>query len=101
MQAKRLGKSLNSHRLNELIAPLRATDNVTNWFYIVADYAALALILGGAIGFFEHRAAWGLSALLEYSGRHLRGHRRRHGPASVCRPHARRGSLHPVQESSA
>lgn len=63
MQSKRLGKSLNSHRLNELIAPLRATDNVTNWRYILADYAALAVILGGAIGFFEQRASWGLSAL--------------------------------------
>jgi len=61
MQAKRLGKSLNSHHLNELIAPLRATDNTTNWRYIAADYAALALILGAAIGFFEHRAAWGYS----------------------------------------
>jgi fatty acid desaturase len=59
--ASQLGKTLNSPRLHERISPLRATDNVTNWFYIAADYAALALILCGSVGFFENRAAWGLS----------------------------------------
>lgn len=63
MPATQLGRSLNSPRLHERISPLRATDNVRNWFYIAADYAALFCILGGSIAFFEHRAAWGLSAL--------------------------------------
>jgi len=63
MQTKQLGNSMNSHRIHEIVAPMRATDNVTNWWYIAADYAVLGAVLASSIGFFENRAGWGLSAL--------------------------------------
>ena len=40
---------------------LRQPDNLTNWYYIARTYLYLALVLGGAVWFFEARAAWGLS----------------------------------------
>jgi fatty acid desaturase len=52
---------LNSRELNALILPLRRTDNVTNFFYIAADYLTLAATLIPAIAFVHfYREAWGL-----------------------------------------
>ena len=40
---------------------LRATDNLTNWYYIVRTYLYLALVLFGAVWFFESRESWDIS----------------------------------------
>jgi fatty acid desaturase len=39
---------------------LRRPDNRTNLAYLAFEYACLALVIGGAIGFAEGRASWGL-----------------------------------------
>jgi fatty acid desaturase len=40
---------------------LRATDNFTNWYYVLRTYLYLAIVLVGAVWFFEARESWGLS----------------------------------------
>jgi fatty acid desaturase len=40
---------------------LRQTDNLTNWYYLARTYLYLAVVLGGAVWFFEARESWGLA----------------------------------------
>jgi fatty acid desaturase len=40
---------------------LRQTDNWTNWYYLLRTWLYLGVVVALAIGFFEQRAAWGLS----------------------------------------
>ncbi len=46
--------------LQREIMQLRIVNNHTNLFYLAAEYASLALVVAGAIGFAEYRAGWGL-----------------------------------------
>jgi fatty acid desaturase len=52
---------LSSPEVQRRINALRATDNVTNCFYLVREYVFLALILGLTITFYNRRAEWGLA----------------------------------------
>ncbi len=47
--------------LQHRIMQLRQVDNVTNLLWLAWEYACLASVIGGAIGFAEFRAGWGLS----------------------------------------
>jgi len=49
--------------LQRRIMQLRRPDNRTNLLYLAREYACLALVIGGAVGFAESRAGWGLSWL--------------------------------------
>jgi fatty acid desaturase len=51
----------NAREVGEIVRSCRPTDNVTNFFYIAAEYATLAVLLTAAVGFFEWREAWGLA----------------------------------------
>ncbi len=53
----RLADPAFKQRLQEL----RRTDNWTNWYYILRTWLYLAVVIGGAITFFELRASWGLA----------------------------------------
>ncbi len=48
-------KSLSDAGLKAALQELRRTDNVTNWWYLVRTYLYLALVIGGAVWFFENR----------------------------------------------
>jgi fatty acid desaturase len=54
-------KSLNDPELKARLQALRLADNVTNWYYIARAYLYLALVIGGAVWFFEARAGLGLA----------------------------------------
>jgi fatty acid desaturase len=54
-------KSLSDPTLKARLHELRATDNITNWFYLLSVYAYLAAVIGGAVWFFEAREALDLS----------------------------------------
>jgi fatty acid desaturase len=54
-------KSLSDPSLKAALQDLRRTDNFTNWLYLAAAYLYLALVIGGAVWFFESREAFGLS----------------------------------------
>lgn len=54
-------KSLADPALKALLQDLRRTNNLTNWFYLAYVYAYLAVVIGGAVWFFESREVWGLS----------------------------------------
>jgi hypothetical protein len=53
--------SLSDAGFKAKLQELRQTDNVTNWYYIARTYLYLALVLGGAVWFFEAREVWGVS----------------------------------------
>lgn len=53
-------KSLSDSALKTALQDLRRTDNLTNWWFILRTYLYLTLVIGGAVWFFESRAAWGL-----------------------------------------
>jgi fatty acid desaturase len=53
-------KSLSDPDLKAALQELRRTDNLTNWWFILRTYVYLALVIGGAVWFFENRAAWDL-----------------------------------------
>lgn len=55
-KAKRDAKAVS-----EVVRELRVTDNHTNFKFIAAEYATLAVVLTAAIVFFENREAWGLA----------------------------------------
>jgi fatty acid desaturase len=50
-------KSLSDPALKAALQELRRTDNVTNWWYVLRTYLYLALVIGGAVWFFENREA--------------------------------------------
>lgn len=54
-------KSLNDPELKEHLQRLRATDNLTNWYFVVRTYVYLALVIGGAVWFDQWRIGAGLS----------------------------------------
>jgi fatty acid desaturase len=54
-------RSLSDPDLKAALQELRRTDNITNWWYILRTYLYLALVIGGAVWFFENREAWELS----------------------------------------
>ncbi len=54
-------KSLNDADLKEHLQRLRATDNLTNWYYVARTYLYLALVIGGAVWFDQWRSAAGWS----------------------------------------
>lgn len=53
-------RSLSDPDLKAALQELRRTDNVTNWWYLLRTYLYLALVIGGAVWFFEGREALGL-----------------------------------------
>ncbi len=53
--------SLADAAFKQRLQQLRRTDNWTNWYYIFRTWLYLAVVIGGAIAFFELRATWGLS----------------------------------------
>src|SRR5437879_3201968 len=53
-------KSLAGAEVKEVLQQVRRTDNLTNWYYLLRSYLMLALVIGGAVYFFEHWSAWGL-----------------------------------------
>lgn len=63
------GRGLSGPALLRRANELRATDNRTNWGYIAREYLALAIVIGGAIAFFEARptlgVAWGWNLAVE------------------------------------
>ena len=50
-------KTLSDPGLKAALQDLRRTDNGTNWWYLLRTYLYLALVIGGAVWFFENRAA--------------------------------------------
>jgi fatty acid desaturase len=57
----RPGTALNSPAMQKRINQMRATDNLTNWFYLVREYLLLAGVVGLTIWFYMSREDWGLS----------------------------------------
>lgn len=57
-------KSLADPELKAALQELRRTDNYTNWCYVFRTYLYLALVIGGAVYFFENRAEWELPWVL-------------------------------------
>lgn len=57
-------KTLSDPALKAALQELRQTDNVTNWWYLLRTYLYLALVIGGAVWFFENRAELGVPWLL-------------------------------------
>ncbi len=55
------GRTLQDSQLKEHLHRLRRTDNLINWYYLLRTYVYLALVLGGAVWFFEYQASEGLS----------------------------------------
>lgn len=53
-------KALSDPALKAALQELRRTDNVTNWLYLLRTYLYLALVIGGAVWFFEARAELGV-----------------------------------------
>lgn len=53
--------AFNAPGLHDEIMRLRAVDNVTNLACLAREYLCLAAVVGGAVGFCEYRAGWGLS----------------------------------------
>lgn len=64
MRAKRLGKTQNSHELNDLIRPLRDLDNYTNAGWLILEYLTLFLILAPTIWVCEQPWDWYFKAPL-------------------------------------
>src|SRR5437588_6792773 len=58
---ERPSKTLNDAELKEHLQRLRQADNLTNWYYLIRSYLVLALVIGGAVYFFEYRTEWGLA----------------------------------------
>lgn len=54
-------QEINSPEMQRRINALRATDNITNWFYLAREYLLLGTIVGLTICFYWNQAAWGLS----------------------------------------
>ena len=54
-------RSLSDPALKAALQELRRTDNVTNWWYLVRTYLYLALVIGGAVWFFESRESLDVS----------------------------------------
>lgn len=52
-------KALSDPALKAALQELRRTDNVTNWLFLLRTYLYLALVIGGAVWFFEARAELG------------------------------------------
>ncbi|HJZ55813.1 MAG TPA: fatty acid desaturase, partial [Gemmataceae bacterium] len=59
--AEALPKSLADPALKAQLQDLRRTDNLTNWWYLLRTSLYLAVVIGGAVWFFEAREDWGLS----------------------------------------
>jgi fatty acid desaturase len=57
-------KSLSDPALKVALQELRRTDNLVNWWYILRTYLYLAMVIGGAVWFFESREAWSLPWVL-------------------------------------
>lgn len=51
---------LQEPELKARLQQFRQPDNYTNWYYLLRSYIFLALVIGGSIAFFTHRAEWGL-----------------------------------------
>ncbi|VTR94379.1 fatty acid desaturase : Fatty acid desaturase OS=Hyphomicrobium sp. (strain MC1) GN=HYPMC_1104 PE=4 SV=1: FA_desaturase [Gemmata massiliana] len=53
-------KTLSDPELKAALQELRRTDNVRNWWFVVRTYLYLALVIGGAVWFFENREDLGI-----------------------------------------
>ncbi len=53
-------KLLQDADLKARLQQFRQPDNLTNWYYLLRSYLFLALVIGGSVYFFAHRAEWGL-----------------------------------------
>lgn len=51
---------LQEPELKARLQEFRKTNNVSNWFYLVRTYVFLAIVIGGSVYFFSHRASWDL-----------------------------------------
>jgi len=56
--------TLNSPAIQRRINDLRATDNLTNWFYLVREWLVTGTVIGLTITFYQCREGWGLPWLL-------------------------------------
>lgn len=63
MLASSAVQELNSAAMQRRVNALRATDNVTNWFYLVREYLFLGLTIGLTVAFYQNREPWGLAWL--------------------------------------
>lgn len=54
-------QELNSPALQKRINKLRATDNITNWFYLAREYLIVGSVIALTIAFYMNREDWGLS----------------------------------------
>ena len=54
-------KTLSDPELKAALQELRRTDNVRNWWFVVRTYLYLALVIGGAVWFFENRESFDVS----------------------------------------
>lgn len=52
--------SLSDPRVKEKLQELRQTDNTTNLYYLIRTYVYFALVIGGAVAFYQLREGWGL-----------------------------------------
>jgi fatty acid desaturase len=52
---------LQEPELKARLQQFRQPDNFTNWYYLLRSYLFLALVIGGSVYFFTHRADWGLN----------------------------------------
>jgi fatty acid desaturase len=55
------GPGFNDPKLRDAIRSLRRVDDARGLGCLAIEYACLAAVIGGVIGFAEHRAAWGLA----------------------------------------
>lgn len=55
------GSGFGDPRLRSIMMRLRRVDGRRNLAFLVVDYLAILAIVGGAVGFSEWRAAWGLN----------------------------------------
>jgi fatty acid desaturase len=51
---------LQDSELKARLQQFRQADNLSNWYYLLRSYLFLALVIGGTVYFFTHRADWGL-----------------------------------------
>ncbi len=56
VSAPAANKSLSDPELKDHLQLLRKTDNLVNWYYLLRSYLYLALVIGGAVWFFEFQA---------------------------------------------
>src|SRR5437016_3682904 len=60
VQAQR-SADLNTPEMQRRVNALRPVDNLTNWLYLLREYAFLTSVIGLTLAFYQFRAGWGLA----------------------------------------